>query len=73
MQAKDHHSASPNGDNGDNTGYFHTEGNEAMKPIPLVFNSFHRTRICQFTFNPIQDMRRGDVQKGPQLVSLKTF
>ena len=57
-------------DDGDNTGYFHTGGNEVMKPIPLPFNGFHRTGICQFIFNPIQ-MGEGKVQKRPLLVSLK--
>ena len=47
--------------------------NEAMKLIFLLFNGFHRTRIFQFAFNPIQDGRRGEVQKGCQLVSHNNF
>ena len=52
-------------DDVDNTGYFHTTSNEAMKPIYLIFNGFPRTRICQFTLNTIQDERRRGVQKAP--------
>ena len=32
-------------DDGDNTGYFHTAVNEAMKPIFLLFNDFHRSSV----------------------------
>ena len=58
---------------GDKTGYFLTAGNEAMKPIFLLFNGFHKTEIFQFTFSPIKDGRREEVQKGSLLVSLNTF
>ena len=44
-----------------------------MKPIFLLFNGFHRTGICQFTFNPIQDGRRREVQKGSLPVSFSSF
>ena len=45
-----------------NAGYFHTAGNEAMKPIFLFFNGFNRTGIFQFTFDPIQDDFDFDLQ-----------
>ena len=52
-------------DDGNNTGYFHTAGNEAMKPTLLLFKSFLKAGICQIVFNPIQDGKRGKVQKVP--------
>ena len=56
-------------DDGDNTGYFHTADNKAMKPILLLFNSF-LTGICQIVFNLIQD---SEVQNARLLVCLNTF
>ena len=52
-------------DDVDNASYFHTAGNEAVKPILLFFNGFHRTLICQFIFKPIQDGRRVDAKRPP--------
>ena len=46
---------------------------QAMKQWNLYFSFFHRTGIFQFAFNPIQDGRRGEVQKVSLLVSLNTF
>ena len=48
-----------------NTGYFHTAGNEAMKPIPLFFNGFHRTGICQFTSTLFRMGGGGECEKVP--------
>ena len=50
-------------DDGENTVYYHTAYNEAMKLIFLLFNGFHRMAMCQFTFNPIQDGRRGSAKR----------
>ena len=55
---------SPVGRNcGDNTGNFHTAGNEVMKPILLLFNGFHSRGIFQFAFNFIQYGRRGECKR----------
>ena len=47
-----------------------------MKTIFLLFNGFHRTGTVSIRFqpfNPIQDGRRGEFEKGSLLVSLITF
>ena len=52
-------------DDRDNTGYFHAAINEVVKPIFLLFNSFHWAGIFQFTFNPAQGERWGSAKRFP--------